>query len=112
MRRFPLHQRLEHLGHGQWFEGLIGLDMDGAVGFKSEPGAQGLLRLRRSNGDQHHLLGLARLLEAHGLLHGDLVEGVHGHLHVGQFHPRLIGLDSDLDVVIDDPFDRHQHFHD
>ena len=56
-------------------------------------------------------LRFARLPEAQRFLDRDLVEGVHRHLDVGRLDPRLVGLDPDLDVVVDDPFDRHQYLH-
>ena len=53
----------------------------------------------------------ALLLDAHRLFDGDLVEGVHRHLDVGELDARSVRLDADLDVVIDDPLDRHQYLH-
>jgi hypothetical protein len=45
--------------------------------------AQGLLALRVAAGDRDELGGRALLLQAHRLFDGDLVEGVHAHLHIG-----------------------------
>ena len=53
----------------------------------------------------------ALLLQADRLFDGDLIEGVHGHLDVRRLDARVVGLDADLDVVVDDPLDRDQHFH-
>ena len=39
---------------------------------------------------------------------GNLPERVHGHLYVGQVHAAFIGLDGDLDGVVDDALDAHQ----
>jgi hypothetical protein len=50
-------------------------------------------------------------LQPDRLFHGDLIEGVHGHLDVRRLDARVVGLDADLDVVVDDPLDRDQHFH-
>jgi hypothetical protein len=44
-------------------------------------------------------------LQAHRLFDGDLVEGVHAHLDVGQVHAAAVGLDADLDVVVHHAFD-------
>ena len=60
----------------------------------------GLLRADRDGDD---LGRLALLLQADRLLDGDLVEGVHRHLDVGELDARAVRLDADLDVVVDHP---------
>ena len=92
-------------------DGLVGLDQDAAVGAHGERGADGLLRLLRADGDGDDLGRLALFLQADGLLDGDLVEGVHGHLDVGQLDARAVRLDPDLHVVVDHPLHGHQDFH-
>ena len=92
--------------------GALGrFDEDAAVGADRQRGADGLLRLGGPDGDDDDLRRRALLLEAHHLLDGDLVEGVHRHLDVGEFDARSVGLDADLDVEVDHPLDRHQNLH-
>ena len=67
----------QDLGDGERLDGGVGLDQDAAVGPHGERGADGLAGLLRADGDGDDLGGLALLLQAHGLLDGDLVEGVH-----------------------------------
>jgi hypothetical protein len=50
--------------------------------------------------------------QAHGFFHGDLVEGVHAHLHVGDVDAGAVGLDAHLDVVVHHAFDGHKNLHD
>ena len=84
------------------------LDEDAAVGADGERGADRLLRLRRPDGHDDDLRVAALLLDAHRLFDGDLIEGVHRHLHVGEIDARSVRLDANFDVEIDDPLDRHQ----
>jgi hypothetical protein len=58
-----------------------------------------------------HLGDDAGFLQAHGLFHGDFVERVHAHLHVGQVDARAIRLHADLDVVVHHPLDCDEYFH-
>ena len=103
---------LQKLGDGERFDDFVaGFDEDAAVGAHRERGADRLLRFRRSDRDRDDLGDGALFLEADGFFDGDLVERVHRHLDVGKLDARAVGLDSDLDVVVDDPFDGHQHFH-
>jgi hypothetical protein len=81
--------------------GAVGLDQDAAVGAHGERGAERLLRLLRADRDGDDLGRLALLLQADRLLDGDLVERVHRHLDVGEVDARAVGLDADLDVVVD-----------
>ena len=53
----------------------------------------------------------ALLLQTDRFFDRDLIERVHRHLDVGRLDTGVVGLDADLDVVIDDPFDPDQHFH-
>ena len=97
-------QRLDRLAFGR-------LDQDAAVGAHRQRGADRLLRLGRADGDGDDLLDVALLLEPHGFLDGDLVEGVHRHLDVGELDARPVGLDADLDVEVDHPLDSDENFH-
>ena len=54
---------------------LAGLDEHAAVGADGERGAQRLLRLGGSDGDDHDLARYALLLQSDRFLDGDLVEG-------------------------------------
>ncbi len=65
----------------------------------------------RADRDRHDLGGLALLLQPDRLLDGDLVEGVHRHLDVGELDARTVRLDADLHVVVDHPFDGDENFH-
>ena len=102
---------LEQLGDGQRLQLGVGLHQDAAVGAHGERGADRLLALRGSGGKGDDLGRGALLSHADRLFHGDLVEGVHGHLDVRRLDARVVGLDANLDVVVDDPLDRDQHFH-
>ena len=106
-----LDHRLENLGHRQRFERLVGFHQDAAVGAHGQRGANGLGHLTCSDRNDDDLARLALFLEPERLLDGDLVEGVHGHLDVGQLNAAAVALDSNLDVEIDNPLDRHQNFH-
>ena len=54
---------------------------------------------------------LALLLQPHRLFDGDLVEGVHRHLDVGELDARSVRLDADLDVEVDHALDSDQNLH-
>ena len=56
-------------------------------------------------------VALPCFLQADRLLDGDLVERVHRHLDVGKLDARAVGLDADLDVVVDDPLHGHEDLH-
>jgi hypothetical protein len=74
---------------------------DRTVRAHGERRAQRLLRLLHADGDGHDLVGLAGLLQADGLLDGDLVERVHRHLHVRQIDTGPVRLHANLHVVVD-----------
>jgi hypothetical protein len=73
---------LQDLGDGERLDGLVDLDQDTAVGAHGERGADRLGGLGRADRDNDDLLDLAGFLQAERLFDGDLVEGVHRHLHV------------------------------
>jgi hypothetical protein len=108
---FLVHQRLEQLGHRQRLQFQVGLDQDGAVGADGHRGAQRLLALGDAAGHGDHFGGHALFLQPHGLLDGDLVEGVHAHLDVGDVDAAAVGLDAHLDVVVDDALDGDEDLH-
>ena len=109
---FLLHHRLQKLGDGERLQLVIGLHVDRAIGPHGKRGPKSLLTFRRPERDGDHLLGLARFLQADRLLVGDLIEGIHRHFYVRGVDTGAVGLDPDLDVVVHDPLDRHEHFHD
>ncbi len=88
LRALLLDDLLEDLGDREGLDRLVGLDEDAAVGAHGKRGAERLLGLLRADRDGHDLGRLALLLQADRLFNSDLVEGVHGHLDVGE-------LDSD-----------------
>ena len=106
-----LDHALQQLGHGERLDALVGLDQDGAVGAHRQRGAQRILRFDAADRDGDDLARLAALLDADGFLDGDLVEGVHRHLDVGEVDSAPVRLDADLDVGIDDPFDGNENLH-
>jgi hypothetical protein len=57
-------------------------------------------------GDGDDFGGHALFLQAHGFFDGDFVEGVHAHLDVGEIDARAVGLDADLDVVVNHALDK------
>ena len=67
--------------------------------------------LGHAAGHGHDLGDLAGFLQARGFFHRDLVERVHRHLDVGDIDAAAVGLDADLDVVVDHAFDGYQDFH-
>ena len=54
---------------------------------------------------------LAGFLETQRFFDGDLVERIRRHFDIGEVDAGTVGLHSDLDVVIDHPFDGHEDFH-
>ena len=109
---FSLHDhRLQQLGDGERLQLGVGLHKDAAVGAHRERGADRLLALRDAERHGDDLADDPGLAQAHRLLDGDLVERVHRHLDVGGLDAGLVRLDADLDVVVDHPLDRDQHFH-
>lgn len=72
------------------------LHVDAPVCTHGQSGADCLLALGRPTADGNDFLHQLLLLESHGLLHGDLTEGVHGMLHAICDHTRLVGLHPDL----------------
>ncbi len=105
------NEELQPLAVAKLLQLGIGLDQDGAVGADGHGGAQGLLALRDAAGHGDHLGDHTLFLQSDGFFDGDFVEGVHRHLDVGDIHASAITLDSHLDVVVDDAFDRDQYLH-
>ena len=108
---FGVDDALQHLGDAERLGLFVGLDQDGAVGAHGECGAQGFLRLLRADRNDDDLFGLAGLLQPDRLFHRDLVERVHRHLDVGEFHRRTISLHANLDVRIHNPLHGHKDLH-
>src|SRR6185437_6478420 len=102
----------QDLGDGERLDRAVGLHQDAAVGAHRERGADGFGGLRRPDRHGDDLARLAGFLQPDRLFDGDLVEGIHRHLDVGQFDAGAVRLDPDLDVEIDDPLHGHENFHD
>jgi len=110
-RLFLGDHRLQQLGHGQRLQLHIRVHVDAAVGAHGERRADRLLALLDAAGDGDDFRGLAGFLEAERLFHADLIEGVHGHLDVGRFDAAAVALHANLNVGIDDAFDRDENLH-
>jgi hypothetical protein len=110
-RLLLVDQGLQQLGHGQRLQFIGALDQDAAVGADGHGRAQRFLALGDTAGHGDDFRHHALLLQAHGLLDGDLVKGVHAHLHVGDVDPRAVGLHAHLDVVVDNTLHGHQYLH-
>ena len=109
---FLFHDAFEDLGDRERLRALLlGLDQDAAIGPHGQCGPDGLAGLLPTDRDADDLGCLALLLEADRLFDGDLVEGVHRHLDVGELDPGAVRLDPDLHVEIDDAFYGHEDFH-
>ena len=110
-RLLLVDQRLQQLGDRERLQLVVALDQDRPVGADRHRRAQRLLALLDAARDRDHLGDDALLLQAHGLLDGDLVERVHAHLDVGDVDAGAVGLDAHLDVVVDDALDGDENFH-
>src|SRR6202012_4448249 len=104
LNAFLFGQRLQYLGDAQRLDALLD-DQDAAGRADGQRGADGFLRLLRADRHGDDLLDLAGFFQADGLFDGDFVERVHRHLNIGGIDARSIGLDPDLDVIVDDPLD-------
>ena len=98
--------RLQDLGDGQRLDGwrrlLTRMPRSAPMASAVRIVSGGLGRADRDGDD---LGRLALFLQPDRLFDGDLVEGVHRHLDVGEFDARAVRLDADLDVVVDHPLD-------
>jgi hypothetical protein len=108
---FGFGNALDDLGHRERLDQFIGLDEDRAIGAHGKCGAQRLFGFRRTDGDDHDFLGLARFLQAQRFLNGDFVERIHRHLHISKLDARAIRLHADLDVIVNDPLHGHENLH-
>ena len=110
-RLFSLDGALQELGDRERLGQRVGLDEDAAIGAHRECGSDGVARLGRADRHDDDFARLAGFLLAQRLLDRDLVERIHRHLDIGEFDPRPIGLDANLDVVVDHPFHGHKDLH-
>ncbi len=101
----------QQLGHGQGFGALVGFDMNGAVGAQRQRRTQLLLGGFGPYRDGDDFCRHALLFQAYRLFHGNFAERVHGHFDVGKIDVRMIRLNADFDVVVDDAFHRDEYFH-
>ena len=88
------------------------LHQDAAVSAHRERGANGFRCLRGTDRDRNDLGRLAGFLQTDRLFDGDLVEGIHRHLDIGELDAGAVRLDANFDVEVDHPFHGHQNFHD
>mmetsp|Transcript_69668 Transcript_69668/g.194741 ORF Transcript_69668/g.194741 Transcript_69668/m.194741 type:complete len:395 (-) Transcript_69668:72-1256(-) len=89
----------------------VGGHVDAAVSTHGESRPDLLLRVLRADRHGHDLRRGLSLLHADRLLHGDLAEGVHRHLHVRELDALFIGRDAHLDGIVDDPLDSDENLH-
>jgi hypothetical protein len=108
---FLVDQGPQQLGDRKRLQRFGVFDEDPAVRADGHRGPQRLLAGRAPAGDRHHLGQHALLLQPRGLFDGDLVEGVHAHLDVGQVHARAVGLHAYLHVEVRDSLHRDQRLH-
>jgi hypothetical protein len=105
----------QQLRHGQRLDVLVHvrrrLDQDRAVRAHGQRGAQRLLRLVTPIDTAMISLATPLFLQPDRLLDGDLVEGVHRHLDVGEIDTRAVRLHADLHVVVDHALHRHENLH-
>ncbi len=92
----------QQLGHRQRLHLGIRLHQNAAVATHGQRGPDRLLRARRADGHNHDLRRLARFLQPHGFFNRDLVKRVHRHLHLRKLDTAAVGLNADLDVVVND----------
>mmetsp|Transcript_69670 Transcript_69670/g.194756 ORF Transcript_69670/g.194756 Transcript_69670/m.194756 type:complete len:310 (-) Transcript_69670:72-1001(-) len=115
IRCLLLDDLLQQLRHGKRLELLVqthvGGHVDAAVSTHGESRPDLLLRVLRADRHGHDLRRGLSLLHADRLLHGDLAEGVHRHLHVRELDALFIGRDAHLDGIVDDPLDSDENLH-
>src|SRR5690606_41050581 len=85
-------------GQRDGVEGLVGDDVDGAVGAEGEGGAQGLGEALGPDGDGDDLDVVPGLAQADGLLDAVLVHAVHDERDAGQVDPAAVGAHARLGV--------------
>jgi hypothetical protein len=105
------HHVLEDLGDGQWLQllvrGHVGKDVDAGVCAHREGIADHVHRLLGPDRDGHNLFDFAGFAHLEGFLHGDLVEGVNALLEAFELNAGLLGVDSDLDGVVEAALDTY-----
>ena len=110
LRLLLVDQRLQQLGHRERLQSSTSVSTRIA---RSAPSASAVRSVSWQRDAARHgddLGGDALFLQPHRLLDGDLVERIHRHLHVGGLDAGVVGLDADLDVVVDHALDWHQDF--
>ena len=106
-----LDDAFQDLGDGERLDDIVDLDQNAAIGTHGKRGADGFLRLRRSDRYDDHFLYRAGFLQTQRFLDRDFVERVHRHLDIGEFDAGAVAFDPDLHIVIDYPLDRYEDFH-
>ena len=104
-------QHLECSGHADRLDLLVAQHQDAAVGAHRQRGADGFLALLYADRNHDNLARRAGFSEAQCFFDGNFVEGVHGHFDVGGLDARIVRLDANFDVVVNDSLNRYQHFH-
>ena len=110
-RPFGLDNTFEDLGDRKRLDKSIAFDKDAAIRAHCQTGTQRFRCSRWANRHNNHLIGLACLLEAQRFFDTDFVERIHRHFDVSEIHARTIRLHTDLHVVVNDTFNRHQNLH-
>ena len=103
-----LNQRRNTWATSSGSSARVAADQQRAVGAHRERGAQLLLRVRRSDTGNDHLLGRTALLDAQRLLERDLVEGVDAHLYPIERNAAAVRLDANPRARIDHALDADQ----
>ena len=85
--------------------------MDAAVGPHGKCGANCFLALLHAHGHGDHFGRGPGFEQANRFFDGNFIERVHGHFNVGGLNAGLVRFDTNLDVVIDHPFDGDEEFH-
>jgi hypothetical protein len=84
------------------------LDQDAAVGAHGERGADGFLRLLRTDRDGDDSVAVPASFSRTASSTAISSNGFIDILTLARSTPAAVGLDADLDVVVNNPLDRHE----
>ena len=111
-RFFAFDDGCQKLGNGQRFNlSVIVLDVNRAVGAHRHSHSKRIDRLIGTDRNGHDLVCLAGFLQPNGLLDGDFVKRIHGHLDVGRIDIRVVGQDVNFYVVVHNSLNRNKNSH-